>query len=205
MKQIKFTEEKLEFIIDQFVKMVESISDEKRRTALLTMVEELSERLFSAPASPALNYHNCCVGGLAEHSLRVYNNLRKMRDSFCQKLSDDSIITVALFHDLGKLGTVEEPYYIDEDNSWMIETRGVYYKHNMKLDYLGVAQRSIRLLTHYGVDLTEEEYKAILIHDGQYIPENKPYAHKEGWLGLLLHQADMIACRTEQEKWESLQ
>jgi hypothetical protein len=71
--------------------------------------------------------------------------------------------------------------------------------------FFNVAQRSLRLLTQFNVPLTDEESQSILVHDGQYLAENKPYAHKECWLALLLHQADVIACRVEKNKWESVQ
>lgn len=204
MKQIRFSAEKLEFIMKTYYDLILGISDTKVKDPLIELMGAMGERLFEAPASHNQEYHNCCVGGLAEHSLRVYKNLRTLRDAFAPDISDNSIALVALFHDLGKVGSIDTPYYIPKDSSWHND-RGIMYEHNPALDFLGGAQRSIRLLQQFNVPLTEEEYKAILVHDGQYIPENKPYAHKEGWLGLLLHQADMIACTQEKRKWESMQ
>lgn len=205
MRQIKMSEEKIKAVMDTFLGLIDSIKDEDVKYGLQGLMDHMGERIFEAPASHNLAYHNCFVGGLAEHSLRVYGNLRKLRDAFAPDISDDSIILVALFHDLGKVGSMDKPYYIEETNDWQKENRGNYYRHNPDLEFLGGAQRSLRVLGQFGVPTTEEEYKAILIHDGQYIPENAPYKHKEGKLGLLLHQADMIACTVEKEKWESIQ
>lgn len=207
MRAIKFSEDKLEFIVTTFMSLINEIESPEIRVPLLKLMDDMGERIFEAPASHNLSYHNCCVGGLAEHSLRVYNNLKTLVREFGkgEGITHDSIVLVALFHDLGKVGSKDEPYYIPEDNDWQRDERGAHYKHNPKLEFLGGAQRSIRVLTEYGVPLTEAEYKAILVHDGQYIPENKPYAHKEGMLGMFLHQADFIACKTEQYKWERLQ
>ena len=108
-------------------------------------------------------------------------------------------------HDLGKVGTVNEDYFIGQTSQWHKDNLGIMWKHNTEMEYLGTAQRSLRLLYEFGVPLTDLEYKAILIHDGQYIPENKPYAHKEGMLGLLLHQADMLACTMEHNKCKKMQ
>jgi hypothetical protein len=197
---------KLQAVMDTYLGLIASIKNDEVRTGLNKLMEEMGERLFEAPASHNLAYHNCFVGGLAEHSLRVYGNLMKLRDAYnVSDISDDSIILVALFHDLGKVGSMDTDYYITQDSEWHRENRGDYYKHNPALEFLGGAQRSLRVLGQFGVPTTEAEYKAILIHDGQYIPENSPYKHKEGKLGLLLHQADMVACTVEKEKWESIQ
>ena len=205
MRQIKMSEEKTKAVIDTFLGLIDSIQNEDVKVGLNNLMDHMGERFFTAPASHNLAYHNCFPCGLAEHSLRVYTNLRKLRDAFAPDISDDSIILVALFHDLGKVGSRDVDYYIPETDKWWQENRGQYCKHNPELQFLGGAQRSLRVLGQFGVPTTEEEYKAILIHDGQYIPENSPYKHKEGKLGLLLHQADMIACTVEKEKWESIQ
>jgi len=205
VRQISLSEEKLKGVIDTFVYLIGSIKNDAVRDGMEKMIEEIGDRLFEAPASNKLEYHNCFVGGLAEHSLRVYGNLKALRDIFQPSLSDDSIILVALCHDLGKVGSIDAPYYVPNDSDWHKENLGVYYNHNKNMSYLAVSQRSLRLLNHFNVPLSDDEYKAILICDGQYIQENKSYAHKEGWLGLLAHQADMIACTMEHNKWESLQ
>jgi len=207
MRAIKFSSEKLQFVIDAYLGLISKIENDDVRHAINRLMHKLGDRLFEAPASANLSYHNCCVGGLAEHSLRVYKNLRTLVKEFGEDegISHDSIVLVALFHDLGKVGSIDDPYFIDQDNDWYRDNRGEPYKINPKLEFLGGAQRSLRILGQFDVPTTEAEYKAILVHDGQYIPENKPYGHKEGKLGLLLHQADMIACTVEKEKWEKIQ
>jgi hypothetical protein len=205
MIQIRLKETTLRAVIETYLSLINSVQNDENRERLNVLLEELGERIFEAPASAKLSYHNCFVGGLAEHSLRVYSNLRKLRDAFAPDITDDSIIIVSLFHDLGKIGSVDQPYFLPQESDWFREKNGEYYIRNKNLDYMGTAHRSLRLLTQYGIQLTDDEYKAIMIHDGQYIPDNKSYAHKEGMLGLLLHQADIIACKEEYDKWESKQ
>ncbi len=159
------------------------------------------DRLITTPASSHVQYHSCYPGGLIQHSLRVYRNLKKLADSFLPSGLDETLILVSLLHDIGKLGSMLEPYYIESTNQWRIDNLGECYTTNSNLTYLGTAQRSIFIINGLGIMLTEEEYQAILIHDGQYVEENKRYAHKETMLGLLLHQADMIACKQEFEQW----
>jgi len=52
-----------------------------------------------------------------------------------------------------------------------------------------IANRSLYLVSKY-IPLSDEEARAILYHDGQYIVENRFIAHKECPLTLLLTFAD---------------
>ena len=198
-KQITLTEEQMVKMFDAYIDLVKGAVGEDVTNDLM---DNIGERLLAAPASAKVNYHNCFPGGLVEHSLRVYKNLKYLAKGFLPNVTDNSLRIVALFHDLGKVGNLEQDYFLPQDNQWRKENLGEYYIHNPNLLYMGGAQRSIFLLNRLGVSLTEVEYQAILIHDGQYVEENKRYAHKESMLALLLHQADMIACKQEQERWE---
>ena len=68
MKAIKLSEKKLEAVIDSYLGLIGSIENGKVKSPLLILVDTLAEKIFSAPASNKLEYHNCFVGGLAEHS-----------------------------------------------------------------------------------------------------------------------------------------
>ena len=202
---MKLSEKKLQGVIESILLLIESIEDDELAAGMGRLMDEVGERFFEAPASDRQEYHNCFVGGLAEHSLRVYSHLSQLAKIFAPEISSDSIILVALMHDLGKLGSIDTIYYLPQDSDWHIEKMGMMYVQNTELEYLGTAQRSIRMLTQFGVPMTDLEYKAILIHDGQYVPANKAYAHREGMLGILLHHADVLACHIEKEKWKAIQ
>jgi hypothetical protein len=199
MKQLKLSEEQLTKILEHYLNLVEATIGEDLCEKIFT--SKVGENFLAAPASGKLEYHNCFVGGLVEHSLRVYKNLKYLANEFAPNITDNSIALVSLFHDFGKAGSLTEPYYIEQDSSWHQEKLGEFYKKNPNLLYMDTAQRSLHLLSHFGVPLTEQEYQAILIHDGQYIEANKRYAQNECMLALLLHQADMIACKQEEERW----
>lgn len=207
MKQLVLSQEKLAKVIESIMGLINSIESKSLRESLVDMLDNspIGERYFSAPASNRLSYHNCFFGGLAEHSLRVYGNLYKLRNAFAPDISDDSIIFVALMHDLGKVGDINNDFYLPQTSQWHKENQGEYYTHNNDMPYMGAAQRSLRILGQFNVPMTDDEYKAILLHDGQYVPENKNYMHKEGMLGILLHHADVLACKMEKDKWESVQ
>lgn len=184
--------------------IIESMEDKERAEKIKAMLDDVADRYFIAPASGRVSYHNCFIGGLADHSLRVYNNLKILAENFSYKnIPSDSLIVVGLFHDIGKIGDRTTPYYIEQESEWHQNKLGEFYVHNPNLEYLGTAQRSLKLLGDYGIDMDIDEYKGILLHDGQYIPENKSYQHNEGPIGLLVHMADMLACTFEKIRWES--
>jgi hypothetical protein len=54
------------------------------------------------------------------------------------------------------------------------------------------------LCQHFGLKLTQEEFLAIMLNDGQYAAENAPYKLKEPRLADAVHMADLIS--TKQEK-----
>ena len=60
---------------------------------------------FTAPCSA--KYHLNIEGGLCQHSLNVYYTLAKLNEAFETNLSEDSMIIVALCHDLDKMGKYE--------------------------------------------------------------------------------------------------
>ena len=88
----------------------------------------------------------------------------------------ESILIAGLFHDLGKIGSVQPdlPLYIENDSQWHIEKLGMVYKHNPELeDYLTHSLRSIRILTQLNFPLLDNEFVAILTHDGWFEEANR--------------------------------
>jgi hypothetical protein len=71
----------------------------------------------------------------------------------------------------------------------MVKNRGIRYKINPDVVAMGLAVRSLYLVTQH-IPLSDAEAQAIAYHDGQYIDDNKIVAHKEEPLTLLLHWAD---------------
>lgn len=204
MKQLKFSDKKIIAMAEFFNQKIEEIECPTNKAAAKALMEDFGERFFTAPASGRLMYHNCCVGGLLEHSIRVYTIFKDLCNDYHEVESHDDIIIAALFHDLGKIGTKDMEYYIPKNSKWHEENMGLYYETNPNLRFMPHAQRSLQLLGEYGFNLINDVYTGILLHDGQYVDENKPYRMKEGMFATLLHMADRIACEMEKEKYEKL-
>lgn len=192
-----FTAEQLEQNWEKFLSMCKHTGP-GRADAVIEMCETFGERLALAPASGRTEHHNAFPGGLVDHSIRVLVNARSLSKALNVQLPTESIVLCALFHDLGKVGNEKEDYYLPQDSDWHREKLGEMYKTNKNLQYMTVPHRGLYLLQKFGVVLTQDEYIAIMIHDGQHCPENKPYSMQEPMLASVLMMADFSA--TKQEK-----
>lgn len=154
--------------------------------AFIAMLETKTSWLTS-PAST--RFHLNEEKGLLRHSVAVAENLLKFRDFLAPQISDESCVIVGLFHDVGKVGMPGKPLYIKNENEWEVKKRGIAYKINPEVVQMGLAARSLYLVSKY-IPLSDAEAQAILYHDGQYVEENRCVAHKEEPLTLLAHWAD---------------
>lgn len=176
-----------------FEKWIEALGD--RRAAVSEMINHFAERACMAPASSRIEFHNAFPGGFIDHSLRVLKFTVDLAATFKVKIPKESLIISSLFHDWGKVGTLEEDYYIRQESDWH-RKRGQFYVNNPKIK-MSNAQLSLFMLNQFNVKLSTEEYLAILLNDGQYAESNKQYAMKEPKLALLVHMADRWSSQCE--------
>jgi 23S rRNA maturation-related 3'-5' exoribonuclease YhaM len=189
---------------EKFKSCINKISNPENKKAALNLVETLGERLATAPASSNVKYHNCFAGGLVEHTLRVLNYatiLRKNLNINNDYISNDSLIICCLFHDLGKVGDLNNDYYLQQDNNWRLNNLGEKYKINYDMKYMTVTHRSIWLCQQFGIKLTQDEMLGILLSDGQYVKENEVYKQREPILATIIHHADLLACKKESKEF----
>ena len=165
--------------------------------AIKTVLENVGNEFFLAPASSKEEYHGCYPGGLCDHSLRVTKNLVALAETWAPgKFQKDQLVLVGLLHDLGKVGDVGVPFYIPEKESWKRQ-RGWLYDLNKELPYMPTCDRTIYLLNKFQINLDTDEYIAIRISDGPVEKSNEKYNMKEPDLALLLHFSDRWACQQE--------
>ena len=126
---------------------------------------------LTSPAST--RFHLSEEQGLLKHSVGVAEMLLRFREFLAPAMSEESCVIVGLFHDAGKLGMPGKPLYLPNDNEWMVKNRGIRYKINTNVVAMGLAVRSIFLVSQY-IPLSEAEAQAITYHDGQYIDDNNP-------------------------------
>jgi len=174
-EQIKTEITRLEDLIEQYV-----TSD--RKELLNHILETVGARFFTNSASSKLEYHSCEVGGLLKHTVNVIETMIALNLPV-YKCDFESVVVVGLFHDLGKIGSVTDittgdgvPFYIEEESDWHREKLGQMYKYNRELkDYLTHSLRSLRILTQFNFPLKDDEFVAILAHDGFFEEQNRSF------------------------------
>jgi len=186
----------MEQTLKKYKELLEKCDSRKKELAKFTEFLEKKTSWLTSPAST--RYHLNEKHGLLKHSVGVTETLLKLRDAMAPDISEESCIIVGLFHDLGKIGTFEKPNYIENDNQWEVEKRNMKYKNNPELTYMGLAQRSLFLISQH-IKLNDEEAQAILYHDGQYIEANAEVAHRECRLTLLVQFADTFHTAANEE------
>lgn len=166
---------------------------------------------FTAPAST--RFHGDHEGGLCEHSINVFVELKeiitscvlpKWKDRFdnapFQPNTDfmESIAICGLLHDLCKVGfyTVStRNVKNDQTGQW---EKKPYYAVDDKLPY-GHGEKSVFMIERY-MRLTLEEAIAIRFHMGEYTDQNTSKAFEKYPLALFLHQADERATFLDEKK-----
>ena len=189
-----------------FIDIVNSITRKDAKIEeLLNKLEESD--FYYAPAST--QYHGSFAGGLVDHCLNVYYNLKSMVKSkhLEDKISEDSIAIVGLFHDISKMNYYEPcsrnvKVYSesgskrDEVGKFDWQSIPGYRKREDRFLYGSHEQTAEYIIRHY-IPLTVEESVAILNHMGGLAPDSTklelaPYFEKYSLL-TLLHCADMIS------------
>lgn len=172
------------------------------------IIEYLDElKFFEAPAS-ARNHFNF-PGGLALHSLNVYDMAIKLRESIValrpdttDLLSPESIAIAALLHDVCKADIYRRTIRRQKNEIGVWEDIEGY-----EVDYstlpVGHGEKSVIMLLRAGLDLEDDELMAIRWHMGpwdlpaQSIEMDKSYrkAQEKSPLVVLIHTADTLAAQ----------
>lgn len=176
---------------EEFYKIVNDCISRPGIQGLMKWCEDTG--FFTQPCST--KYHLCHEGGLAEHSINVYNRLKEL---VCligaeHKYAPETIAICALFHDICKsnLYYKAQRWTKDEAGHWVqVDT----YAYN-EFDLPGHGEKSVFIVCHY-MALTNEEMMAIRWHMSTW-EEGKTKdvgnAYKLFPLALLLHMADELA------------
>ena len=174
-------------MLERYENLKQKVIDRKEPLDRFIALLEGETTWLTSPAST--RFHLSEEQGLLKHSVGVTEILLRFRETLAPAITEESCVIVGLLHDVGKLGMPGKPLYLQNDNEWLVKNRGIRYKINPDVVAMGLAVRSLYLVTQY-IPLTDAEAQAIAYHDGQYIDDNKIIAHKEEPLTLLVHWAD---------------
>jgi hypothetical protein len=206
MFNIENAEEKIQ---ENYTKFMEYINADPRAEQLNKMYDVLRDELMVAPASGKVHFHNAFPGGYLDHILRVTELSLKIAAMYKSaegsiEFTKQELIFAALHHDLGKLGTEDGPYYVEQDSDWH-RKRGELYRQNENIQYFKAPERGLFMLQKYGVQVTMNEWLGIKLSDGIYDEGNKsylinyaPYAMKTN-IHKIVHWADHMASSVEND------
>jgi len=193
----------------KFYSMIDKYISGTRKDKLLEMYKDIEETLATSPASTKVSHHNAFAGGYLDHVIRVTEAalvFEKVWDKFGQSknYTTEELAFSALNHDLGKLGTNEQPVYIPNQSQWHRENQGLMFNYNPAITHMRIAERSLFVLQSYGIQVSENEFLAIRLHDGLYEEANKQYyitynkdTELRSNIAYILHQADLMSSKIE--------
>ncbi len=122
---------------DKYNALFEKLTNRKEQIMKFKSFLESETCWLTSPAST--RFHLNIEHGLLLHSVGVTYNALKIKNLLSPDISDESIVIVALFHDLGKIGLPGKSYYLPNDNKWEIEKRGITYKINPDIITMNIA------------------------------------------------------------------
>jgi len=101
-------------------------------------------------------------GGLLELSLKTIEKIILLKKHVYDKknISNDSLLLVGLFSNIGKIGITHQEYYLPQISKWHRE-QGQLYTINPVLSHWNVGQLSLFNLSNHGISLTDEEWFTI--------------------------------------------
>lgn len=152
---------------EKFIEIYNSKITRPGADKLLEYIDGPSSDFFTAPASA--RFHGAYAGGLAEHSINVYECLtdymsrQRVKETYGFEASEESIAIVALLHDLCKINCYKPGTrnVKDETGKWIqVPT----FEYDDKMPY-GHGEKSVYIINGY-MRLTREEAFAIRYHMG---------------------------------------
>ena len=190
--------------------IVQENFDKEQSNNIRLLFQHFEDRIIEAPASGRPNYHNCFPGGWLDHTLRVIESSLKMKEHFISlgvdvTADDGDIILAAMFHDLGKLGDLNEPYYRVQTDDWRRKKLNEFYTHNNDMENLSVTDRALWLLQHFNIKISTEVWKAIKMSDGMFDAGNENYyrtsSDSRNILHYIVHFGDCSATVAEKQHY----
>jgi putative nucleotidyltransferase with HDIG domain len=180
-------------VVEQYIDLLSGL-----REGMDDLLEVLqAAEVFSAPCST--QYHLSKPQGLVQHSLNVYDLMRKFNNAIDNQVPEDSVRIVALLHDVGKADFFGRPLYMPNILKSGKQSESKPYVTNSERLIKNHAVASLVIVSQY-IPLTEDEAFAILYHNGLYDLMGREISGHETLLQQLLHFADMCASRFYDDK-----
>ena len=209
---MRLSAEQIESNWSELRKLINDTFEGERLEKINTLHDHFEERMTLAPASGKAWYHNAFPGGYVAHVLNIvqwahkYYELFKDQGMYLDDITEESVTFAAMFHDLGKVGNMEDDYYITNTDEWRAKKLQQYYNHNPAIHYMTVTDRAIWILNQFQISMSESEYIGLRLADGLYNEQNNSYFFEGAeWKAMktnlphIISMADTSAARQEKE------
>jgi len=172
-------DEKILYHLEKYCNLLSKVFPEE---SVENFVSDFGERLALCPRGLEKGAGGT-AGELVSFSLNVAQKSKELAAGMCDVRSS---VRVALVHELGRLGDLEEELYHHQESSWHQEKLNQFYKYNPKCKKMNLAHRTLYLLQKYNFPLTQDEWISIAVSQGMHLPENSFYGQSAGALTALI-------------------
>ena len=195
---------------DKLQKIIKDNFEDENLQNIINLFDHFEDRIIEAPASGRPNYHNCFMGGWLDHTLRVIETSLKMREHFIElgvevTAAENDVVLAAIFHDLGKLGDLNDPYYKYQTDEWRRNKLQEWYTYNPDMENMSVTDRSLWLLQYFNIKISEEVWKAIKLSDGMFDKGNEDLYRRStdsrNVLHYIVHFGDWMSTVAEKQHY----
>ncbi|NFV47553.1 HD domain-containing protein [Clostridium botulinum] len=179
-------------LVENKEKIIELLKSTER-PGIEIIIQYLNETdFFVAPAST--KYHGNFDGGLAEHSLNVYNLFKKKNEQFDLGLSSDTLIITSILHDICKVNFYKkQPRWRKNDKGKWESYEGYICENDFPI---GHGEKSVIKLMQF-IKLSKEEIVLIRWHMGGFESKENQKDISNSYnlypAALALHTADLEA------------
>ena len=180
------SETDLDLLYDQFRKVASTIRNGHLKSLLDLLLKDSSvtEKLKSTPGGKL--WHHAYVGGLLQHTLRVVEICEKAAEMY-ELVDRDLLITGALIHDIGKIGTYSAKGFFDYTDE------GRLIGHIVSGDE--IIDGKIRMIEDFPSELALKLKHLVLSHQGQ-LEFASPVVPKT-LEAIILHYADDLDAKAD--------
>ena len=128
----KLSAEQIQNNWNKLLDTIHGFIDDDRKENLLKMYEDLEGRMMFAPASGKGHFHNAMPGGYVEHILHIIRFSLQVKEVWENNganinFTDEELVFAAMHHDLGKVGDMDNDYYIPNTSEWHRINQGKIY------------------------------------------------------------------------------
>jgi len=145
---------------DVYYNLIKKLDDKDMIENFNKFLDEQEHRIVTCPASTKVGNIGAFTGGLVIHSLNVLKIMKELNKIHGSQCSTDDMIITSLFHDIGKIGSETEDYYLPQKSDWHRD-KGINFEINPKLTNMPVVARSIWWFNHYNIKVSDNVLEAL--------------------------------------------